>query len=105
MDEELVCEFYANLTSNDLTEVPVRGIKVPISSNAINEFFELLDFENDEYSSLMSKIEPKNLQEILEELTVPAEILANVKKTGYSQGNHRLGPLPSSWRFCSIVVS
>ncbi|KAK5771087.1 hypothetical protein PVK06_047262 [Gossypium arboreum] len=68
--QELIREFYANLTSSDLTEVPVRGIKVPISSNAINEFFELPDFENVEYSSLMSNVEPENLQEILEELTV-----------------------------------
>ncbi|KAK5819430.1 hypothetical protein PVK06_024430 [Gossypium arboreum] len=68
--EELVCEFYANLTSSKLKEISVRGIKVPITSNAINEFFELPDFENDEYSSLMSTIKPENLQEILEELTV-----------------------------------
>ncbi|KAH1122086.1 hypothetical protein J1N35_005246 [Gossypium stocksii] len=70
VDEELVREFYANLTSSELTEVLVRGIKIPITSNTINEFFELPDFENDEYSSLLSKIKPKNLQEILEELTV-----------------------------------
>ncbi|KAH1107789.1 hypothetical protein J1N35_011557 [Gossypium stocksii] len=61
VDEELVCEFYDNLTSSELTEVPVRGIKVPITSNAINEFFELPDFENDEYSSLLSNIKPENL--------------------------------------------
>ncbi|KAK5802613.1 hypothetical protein PVK06_030220 [Gossypium arboreum] len=71
VDEELVHEFYSNLISSELTEVPVHGIKVPITSNAINEFFELSDFENDKYSSLMSNIEPKNLQEILEKLTVP----------------------------------
>ncbi|KAH1114195.1 hypothetical protein J1N35_007573 [Gossypium stocksii] len=71
VDEELVREFYVNLTSSELTEVLVCGIKVPINSNAINEFFELPDFENDEYSSLMSNIEPEKLQEILEELTVP----------------------------------
>ncbi|KAH1039391.1 hypothetical protein J1N35_041134 [Gossypium stocksii] len=64
-------EFYVNLTSSELTEVPVREIKAPITSNAINEFFELPDFENDEYSSLISNIKPKNLQEILEEFTVP----------------------------------
>ncbi|KAH1097485.1 hypothetical protein J1N35_014406 [Gossypium stocksii] len=56
VDEELVHEFYTNLTSSKLTEVPVREIEVPITSNAINEFFELLDFENDEYSSLISNI-------------------------------------------------
>ncbi|KAH1129386.1 hypothetical protein J1N35_000764 [Gossypium stocksii] len=69
-DEELVHEFYANLTSRELMKVSVRGIKVPISSNAINEFFELPDFEDDKYSSLMRNIEAENLQEILEELTV-----------------------------------
>ncbi|KAK5785413.1 hypothetical protein PVK06_039996 [Gossypium arboreum] len=78
VDEDLVHEFYVNLTLSELMEVPVHGIKVPISSNAINEFFELPNFENDEYSSLMSNIEPENLQKILEELTVP--------ETGYSQG-------------------
>ncbi|KAH1055984.1 hypothetical protein J1N35_034049 [Gossypium stocksii] len=71
VDEELVHELYANLTSSELTEVPVRGIKVLINSNAINEFFELPNFENDEYSSLLSNFKPENLQEILEELTVP----------------------------------
>ncbi|KAK5794334.1 hypothetical protein PVK06_035558 [Gossypium arboreum] len=47
-----------------------RRIKVPITSNTINEFFELPDFDNNEYSSLMSNIESENLQEILEELTI-----------------------------------
>ncbi|MBA0754103.1 hypothetical protein Gogos_019990, partial [Gossypium gossypioides] len=42
VDEELVREFFANLTLNELTEVFVRGIKVPITSNAINEFFNYL---------------------------------------------------------------
>ncbi|KAH1031822.1 hypothetical protein J1N35_043996 [Gossypium stocksii] len=59
VDRELVREFYVNLTSNKLIEVSVRGIKVPLSSNYINEFFELLDFEDDEYSSLMRNIEAK----------------------------------------------
>ncbi|KAK5771887.1 hypothetical protein PVK06_048142 [Gossypium arboreum] len=53
-------------------EVSVHEINLPITSNAINEFFELPDFENDEYSSLMSNIKFESLQEILEELTVPA---------------------------------
>ncbi|KAK5825302.1 hypothetical protein PVK06_020118 [Gossypium arboreum] len=83
VDEELVHEFYVNLTSRYLIEVPVCRSKVPISSNAINEFFELTDFENDEYSSLMSNIELENLQEILEELTVPGS-----KWTMSKQGIH-----------------
>ncbi|KAK5819781.1 hypothetical protein PVK06_024804 [Gossypium arboreum] len=70
VDEELVREFYTNLTSSKMTDVPVRGIKVPINSNAINEFFELPDFKNDEYSSLMRNIKLELLQEILEEVSV-----------------------------------
>ncbi|MBA0749347.1 hypothetical protein Gogos_003291, partial [Gossypium gossypioides] len=73
-NEELVHEFYVNLTLNELTEVSVRGIKVLISSNAINEFFELPDFEDDEYSSLMRNIEAEKLQVILEQLTVPGSM-------------------------------
>ncbi|KAH1122110.1 hypothetical protein J1N35_005270, partial [Gossypium stocksii] len=83
VDEKLAREFYANLTSNELTEVPVHEIKVPITSNAINEFFELPNFKNNEYSSLLSNIKPKNLQEILEELTVPGS-----KWTMSKQGIH-----------------
>ncbi|KAH1046718.1 hypothetical protein J1N35_037502 [Gossypium stocksii] len=60
VDEGLVRELYVNLTSSELIEVPVHGMEIPITLNAINEFFELLDFDNDEYSSLMSNIEPKN---------------------------------------------
>ncbi|KAH1098424.1 hypothetical protein J1N35_015345 [Gossypium stocksii] len=99
VDEELVREFYANLTLSEMTEVPVHGIKVPINLNAINEFFELPDFENDEYSSLMSNIKPKLLflpsshgttisfeRMVLLYSILTAEILANVKKTGYSLG-------------------
>ncbi|MBA0749486.1 hypothetical protein Gogos_003406 [Gossypium gossypioides] len=56
-------------------DVSVRGIRVPISSNAINEFFELPDFEDDEYSPFTITI-----------LCLKAKILTNIKKTGYSQG-------------------
>ncbi|MBA0753407.1 hypothetical protein Gogos_020620 [Gossypium gossypioides] len=42
-------------------KVSIQGIKVPISSSAINEFSKLLDFEDDEYSSLMRNIEAENL--------------------------------------------
>ncbi|MBA0751833.1 hypothetical protein Gogos_000731, partial [Gossypium gossypioides] len=70
VNEEVVREFYVNLTSSELTKVSIRGIKVPINSSTINEFFDLPDFEEDEYSSLMENIEAEKLQEILEELTV-----------------------------------
>ncbi|KAK5825936.1 hypothetical protein PVK06_020823 [Gossypium arboreum] len=97
VDEELVREFYANLTSSELKKVPVREIKVPITSNAINKFFELPNFKNDDYSSLMSNIKPENLQEIFEELTVLGS-----KWTVSKQGIHTcrrefLTPLANVW--------
>ncbi|KAK5785269.1 hypothetical protein PVK06_039836 [Gossypium arboreum] len=58
-------------------------IKAPITSSAINEFFELPDFGDDKYSSLMGNIEFENLQEILEELIVPCS-----KWTVSKQGIH-----------------
>ncbi|KAH1122102.1 hypothetical protein J1N35_005262 [Gossypium stocksii] len=97
VDEELVCEFYANLTSSELTEVPVHGIRVPITSNAINEFFELPNFENDEYSSLLSNTKPENLQEILKELTVPGSKWTVSKQGIHTCQREYLTPLAKIW--------
>ncbi|MBA0755517.1 hypothetical protein Gogos_019937, partial [Gossypium gossypioides] len=97
VDEELVHEFYANLTSNKLTKVSVQGIKVPITSNAINEFFELPDFEDDEYSSLMRNIETKNLQEILEKLTVLGSRWTVSKQGIHTCRREYLTPLAKVW--------
>ncbi|KAK5836207.1 hypothetical protein PVK06_011967 [Gossypium arboreum] len=97
MGEELVREFYANLTSSELAEVPVHGIKVPITSNVINEFFELPDFKNDEYSSLMSNIKPENLQEILKELTVPSSKWTMSKQGIHTCRREYLTPLTKVW--------
>ncbi|KAK5775700.1 hypothetical protein PVK06_043628 [Gossypium arboreum] len=93
VNEELVHEFYTNLTFSELTEVPVRRIKAPITSNAINEFFELLDFENDDYSSSMSNIEPENLQEILEEFIIPGSKWTMSKQGIYTCRREYLTPL------------
>ncbi|KAH1056843.1 hypothetical protein J1N35_034908 [Gossypium stocksii] len=93
VDKELVHEFYVKLTSSELTEVPVHEIKVPINSNAINEFFNLPDFENDEYSSLLSNIKPEHLQEILEELTVPGSKWTVSKQGIHTCGREYLTPL------------
>ncbi|KAK5775529.1 hypothetical protein PVK06_043428 [Gossypium arboreum] len=97
VDKELVCEFFVNLTLSELTEVPDRGIKVPITLNAINEFFKLPDFEKNEYSSLMSNIEPKNLQEILEELTVPGSNWTVSKQGIHTCRREYLTPLAKAW--------
>ncbi|KAK5839885.1 hypothetical protein PVK06_008737 [Gossypium arboreum] len=101
VDEELVREFYVNLTSSELTEVPVRRIKVLITSNTINEFFELPDFENDDYSSLMSNIEPENLQEILKELTVLGSKWTVSKQGIHTCRREYLTPLTKVWFYFS----
>ncbi|KAK5775225.1 hypothetical protein PVK06_043095 [Gossypium arboreum] len=64
VDEELVCEFYANLTLSELTEVPVHRIK--------------------NYAIRCSG--PAYFPFTITILCLKAKILANVKKTGYSQG-------------------
>ncbi|KAH1097947.1 hypothetical protein J1N35_014868 [Gossypium stocksii] len=104
VDEELVREFYANLTSNELTEVSTHGIKVPITSNAFNEFFELPNFENNEYSSLLSKIKPKNLQEILEELTVPGSKWTVSKQGIHTYRREYLTPLAKTIDVGKIIL-
>ncbi|KAK5785539.1 hypothetical protein PVK06_040133 [Gossypium arboreum] len=97
VNEELVREFYENLTLSEMTEVPVRGIKVPINLNAINELFELPDFENNECSTLMSNIKPENLQEIIEVLTVQGSTW-NVSKQGiHTCRREYLTPVAKVW--------
>ncbi|KAK5825712.1 hypothetical protein PVK06_020571 [Gossypium arboreum] len=97
VDEELVCEFYANLTSSEITEIPIRGINVPINSNAINEFFELPDFKNDEYFTLMSNVKAKNLNEILEELTVQGSTWTVSNQRIHTCRREYLTPLAKVW--------
>ncbi|KAK5819496.1 hypothetical protein PVK06_024499 [Gossypium arboreum] len=77
--ETLNWELFCEKRPSELTEVSVRRIKVPISSNAKNSLY----FENDKYSSLMSNIQLENLQETLEELIVP-----NSKWAVSKQGIH-----------------
>ncbi|KAK5839813.1 hypothetical protein PVK06_008653 [Gossypium arboreum] len=59
VDEELIHEFYANLTSSEMTKVPVRGIR---RSGTAHFLFTIII------------------------LCLKAEILANIRKTGYSKG-------------------
>ncbi|KAK5802573.1 hypothetical protein PVK06_030177 [Gossypium arboreum] len=104
MNDELVCEFYANLTSSELKEVSVCGIKVPITSNVINEFFELPDFKNDEYYSIMSNTKPENLQKILKELTVPGSKWTVSKQGIYSCRKEYLTPLAKTIDVGKIIL-
>ncbi|KAH1130232.1 hypothetical protein J1N35_001610 [Gossypium stocksii] len=72
---------------------------VPVNSNAINEFFELPDFESDEYSSLLSNIKPENLQEILEELIVPSFKWTMSKQGFHTCRREYLTPLAKVWLY------
>ncbi|KAB2061664.1 hypothetical protein ES319_A10G101300v1 [Gossypium barbadense] len=56
LDEDLVQKFYANLTTPNANEVLVRKRKVPLTFKSINDFFNLLDGEEDVYSAIMKNI-------------------------------------------------
>ncbi|KAK5785329.1 hypothetical protein PVK06_039901 [Gossypium arboreum] len=58
VDEELVCEFYANLTSSELTEVPVRGIKQQVEES------EDPKEEEDPTMQLVKVLDKKELTEL-----------------------------------------
>ncbi|MFQ6624175.1 hypothetical protein Gotur_003784, partial [Gossypium turneri] len=61
--------FYASLTRQDATEVIVRKKKVPLTSKSINDLFNLLDVEEDEYYPMMSNINWDFLQQVLDGVT------------------------------------
>ncbi|TYG52810.1 hypothetical protein ES288_D09G058200v1 [Gossypium darwinii] len=68
-EEESVREFYSNLTTPDANEVLVRKKKVPLTSEFINDLFNLPDVEEDEYSSMMTNINCDFLQQVLNVVT------------------------------------
>ncbi|KAB2045358.1 hypothetical protein ES319_D01G155800v1 [Gossypium barbadense] len=69
LDDELVREFYASLTTQDATEVIVRKKNVPLTSKSINDLFNLPDVEEDEYYSMMNNINRDFLQQVLDVVT------------------------------------
>ncbi|KAK5836134.1 hypothetical protein PVK06_011889 [Gossypium arboreum] len=83
LNPELVQEFYTNLTSTNATEVFVRRVKVPLNSKSINDFYDLPNYEDDDYSSILINVETDIMQEILRELTIP-----RFKWTGSRCGSH-----------------
>ncbi|TYH13776.1 hypothetical protein ES288_A06G166500v1 [Gossypium darwinii] len=56
LDDELVREFYASLTTQDATAVIVRKKKAPLTFKSINDLFNLPDVEEDEYYPMMNNI-------------------------------------------------
>ncbi|KAK5794021.1 hypothetical protein PVK06_035212 [Gossypium arboreum] len=55
-EEELVREFYASLIMPGATKVLVHKKKVSLTSKSINDLFNLLDIEEDEYFAIMTNI-------------------------------------------------
>ncbi|TYG40372.1 hypothetical protein ES288_D12G087200v1 [Gossypium darwinii] len=71
LDDELIREFYASLTMQNATKVIVRKKKVPLTSKSINDLFNLLDVEEDEYYPMMNNINYDFLQQVLDVVTNP----------------------------------
>ncbi|KAH1039683.1 hypothetical protein J1N35_041426, partial [Gossypium stocksii] len=53
----------------DATEVVVRKKKLPLTSKSLNDFFNLLDVEEDEYYPMMNNINCDFLQQVLDVVT------------------------------------
>ncbi|TYG37788.1 hypothetical protein ES288_D13G169300v1 [Gossypium darwinii] len=68
-EEELVRELYANLTKADATEVLLYKKKVPLTSKSISDLFNLPYVEEDEYFAMMTNINWKFLQQVLNVVT------------------------------------
>ncbi|KAB2086024.1 hypothetical protein ERO13_D04G000075v2 [Gossypium hirsutum] len=68
-DENLVREFYANLTTSDANKVLVRKKTVPLTSKSINDFFNLPDVKEDEYSAMKMNINWDFLEQVLKVVT------------------------------------
>ncbi|KAG4154723.1 hypothetical protein ERO13_D03G061101v2 [Gossypium hirsutum] len=66
LDDELVQEFYASLTTQDATEVIVRKKQVPLTSKSINDLFNLPDVEEDKYYPMVNNINSHFLQQVLD---------------------------------------
>ncbi|MFQ6629816.1 hypothetical protein Gotur_007946, partial [Gossypium turneri] len=59
-------EFYVSLTTQDIIEVINRKKKVPLTSKSINDLFNLLDVEEDDYYPMMNDINWDFLQQVLD---------------------------------------
>ncbi|KAB2034933.1 hypothetical protein ES319_D04G117700v1 [Gossypium barbadense] len=55
-EEELVREFYANLTKPSAIEVLIRKKNIPLTSKSINDLFHLPNVEEHEYFNMMTNI-------------------------------------------------
>ncbi|KAK5771161.1 hypothetical protein PVK06_047342 [Gossypium arboreum] len=88
-NDELVQEFYASLTMQDVTEVIVRNKKVSLTSKSINDLFNLPDVEEDEYYPMMNNINWDFLQQVLDVVTNP-ESQWIIRKMHYKLYHERL---------------
>ena len=61
----VVREFYANATERNDFIVKVRGVKVSYSAAAINEYYELPNIDNDDYSLSESNLDPDAILKVV----------------------------------------
>ena len=61
----VVREFYANATESVDFIVKVRGVNVSYSAAAINEFYELPNIENDDYSQSANNLDPDEILKVV----------------------------------------
>ncbi|TYG61823.1 hypothetical protein ES288_D07G180100v1 [Gossypium darwinii] len=108
-EEELVLEFYTNLTTPDANEVIVRKKKVPLTSKPISDLFNLPNVEEDEYSAMMKNINWDFLQQVLNVVTNPGSqwIIRNYGSHSYRR--EYLNPFTKVWfyfiRYSFIPIS
>ncbi|TYI22425.1 hypothetical protein ES332_A06G102500v1 [Gossypium tomentosum] len=97
LDDELVQEFYASLTMQDATEVIVRKKKGPPTFKSINDLFNLLDVEEDEYYPMMNNINWDFLQQVLDVLTNLGSQWSIRKYGSHSCQREYLKPVAKVW--------
>ncbi|MFQ6671013.1 hypothetical protein Gotur_035688 [Gossypium turneri] len=90
-------EFYASLTTQDVTEVIVRKKKVPLTSKSINNLFNLPDVEEDEYYPMMNNINWDFLQQVLDIVTNSGSQWIIKKYRSHSCRREYLKPIAKVW--------
>ncbi|KAH1073254.1 hypothetical protein J1N35_025582, partial [Gossypium stocksii] len=102
-------EFYASLTTQDAIEVIVRKKKVRLTSKSINDLFNIPDFEEDEYYTMMNNINWDFLQQVLNVVTNPGSQWIIRKIGSHSYRREYLKPVAKVWfyfaRYSFMLIS
>ncbi|MFQ6624294.1 hypothetical protein Gotur_004401 [Gossypium turneri] len=90
-------EFYASLTTQHATKVIFQKKNVPLTSKSINDLFNLLDVEEDEYYPMMNNINWDFLQQVLDVVTNPGSQWIIGKYVSHSCLKEYLKPVAKVW--------